>query len=119
MTFNTKKPLQSLESMNQQAMDDLDFGVIRMDRNGKIKAYNTYELNLSGNHLEEVLGKHFFKQVAPCTNNFMVAEKYHTDQHLDEEIDYIFTYRMQPTKVKLRMLAEPGLEHQYLLVKKS
>lgn len=119
MTFNTSKPFKTLDQMDQQTMDQVDFGVIRMDRNGVIKAYNAYEQELSGNQLSEVLEKDFFKQIAPCTNNFMVAEKYHSDQELDEEIDYVFTYRMQPTKVKLRMLANPEEEHQYLLVKKS
>ncbi len=119
MTFNFSQPFDTLESMNQDAMDQLDFGVIRMDKNGHIKAYNTYELELSGNQREEVLEKDFFQQIAPCTNNFMVAEKYQANIALDEEIDYIFTYRMQPTKVKLRLLASPENSHQYLLVKKA
>ncbi|NRB60168.1 MAG: photoactive yellow protein [Winogradskyella sp.] len=119
MTFSSKEAFSTRESMNQDAMDDLNFGVIRMDRNANIKAYNKYELNLSGNQREEVLGKDFFKQIAPCTNNFMVAEKYLLDDIIDEEIDYIFTYRMAPTKVKLRLLSNPNENHQYLLVQKS
>jgi photoactive yellow protein len=119
MTFNTSKPFETLEPMSQQDMDQLDFGVIRMDRNARIKAYNKFESDLSGKQVEEVLGKDFFQQVAPCTNNFMVAEKYNTEAALDEELDYIFTYLMQPTKVKLRMLCSPGQDHQYLLVQKS
>lgn len=119
MIFNLDKAFQALEAMNQEAMDQLDFGVVRMDQKNKIKAYNRYELDLSGNRLKDVLDKNFFKQVAPCTNNFMVAEKYQSDQVLDEKLDYIFTYKMQPTKVQLRLLHNPNEEFQYLLVKKS
>ena len=119
MTFSKPDAFQVLETMDQQSMDQLDFGVIRMTRDGIIKAYNQFELNLSGNQRDEVLGKSFFQQIAPCTNNFMVAEKYQTKLALDEELDYVFTYRMEPTKVRLRLLAAPDSDHQYLLVEKS
>jgi photoactive yellow protein len=119
MTFSTPEALQVLSSMDQNAMDQLDFGVVRMNRKGIIEAYNQYELDLSGNQRDEVIGKNFFQQIAPCTNNFMVAEKFISDQELDEEMDYVFTYKMQPTGVKLRLLARPGEQYQYLLVKKE
>ncbi|UAM98736.1 hypothetical protein K8354_02615 [Polaribacter litorisediminis] len=119
MNFNVDQAFQALESMDQEAMDQLDFGVVRMDHKNKIKAYNRYELDLSGNQLKDVIDKDFFKQVAPCTNNFMVAEKFQLDEVLDEKLDYVFTYRMQPTKVQLRLLHNPNEEFQYLLVKKS
>lgn len=48
----------------------------------------------------------------------MVAEKYQTKQAIDEQLDYVFTYRMEPTKVRLRLLAAPASDHQYLLVEK-
>lgn len=49
MTFSKPDAFQVLESMDQQSMDQLDFGFIRMTRDGEIKAYNQFELNLSGN----------------------------------------------------------------------
>jgi photoactive yellow protein len=119
MNFNENQAIQALESMDQESMDQLDFGVVRMDKNNKIKAYNRYELDLSGNQLKHVIEKDFFKQIAPCTNNFMVAEKYQLDQVLDEKLDYVFTYRMKPTKVVLRLLHSPNEANQYLLVKKT
>jgi photoactive yellow protein len=118
MTFNIPQAFQILETMNQTAMDQEEFGIVRMNRIGKINAYNKYELELSGHQLHEVLDKDFFQQIAPCTNNFMVAERYQSKEVLDEEMDYVFTYRMQPTKVKLRLLASPEEDNQYLLVKK-
>jgi photoactive yellow protein len=64
-----------------------------------------------------VVGKNFFVQVAPCTNNAMVAERYRTDDALDETINYVFTYRMVPTPVTLRLAKRAGADTQYLLVK--
>jgi len=118
MTFNFPQAFQTLETMDQAAMDQEDFGIVRMNSMGMINAYNKYELALSGHQLHEVLDKDFFQQIAPCTNNFMVAERYSSEANLDEEMDYVFTYRMKPTKVKLRLLARPEEENQYLLVRK-
>ena len=79
--------------------------------------YNRFESNLSGLPVDRVVGKHFFEQVAPCTNNYLVAERF-LEEPLDEQLDYVFTYRMKPTKVRLRLLKSPSAEHQYLLVEK-
>ena len=47
----------------------------------------------------------------------MVAARFE-EESLDEQLDYVFTYRMKPTKVRLRLLKSPLAEHQYLLVEK-
>jgi hypothetical protein len=38
---------------------------------------------------------------------------------LDAVIDYVFTLRMQPTKVKLRLLKQPGRRRMYLVVERT
>lgn len=115
--FDQADLLSVLESMSHEAFDAFDFGLVKMDRGGQILAYNKYEAELSSNRQNEVLGKNFFTQVAPCTNNFMVAEKYKSDQtELDEFLDYVFTYRIKPTPVRLRLLTHKNSQHQYLAV---
>jgi photoactive yellow protein len=68
---------------------------------------------------ESVVGKNFFVQVAPCTNNYMVAERFHGADELDEIIDYVFTYAMVPTPVTLRLVKSKSSPHQYLLVRST
>lgn len=93
--------------------DQLSFGVVKMDHKGIVTEYNRTESNLTGIAAENAIGKHFFTQVAPCTNNFMVAERY-SQRILDEFLPYIFTYITKPTKVELRLIK--GLKgNQYLL----
>jgi photoactive yellow protein len=117
LAFNQAKLFETLEAVDNQYFDDLDFGVIKMDRQGSIKAYNKCEANLAANDQQEVLGKNFFTQVAPCTNNFMVAERYSKfEEDLDELVDYVFTYRIKPTPVTLRLLASSSSDNQYLIV---
>ena len=67
-TLGTPQIFQTIDSMSQQALDALPHGVIELDAHGTILKYNSYEANLAGLSREKVLGKNFFKQVAPCTD---------------------------------------------------
>jgi len=118
LDFRAADILVDLGDATPDQLDDLSFGVVRMDRQGIVADYNRFESNLSGLTPDRVIGKNFFEQVAPCTNNFMVASRYSQDS-LDEQLDYVFTYKMKPTKVRLRLLKSPASGHQYLLVEKT
>jgi photoactive yellow protein len=115
--FDSSDLLQWLETNSESEYDTMDFGIVRMDHEGTVVAYNLAQSNLSGMKKEQVLGKHFFKQVSPCTNNFMVAGKYNVPE-LDETIPYMLTYVTKPVKVTLRLIKSPD-GHQYLLSTKG
>ena len=108
-----------LDELAPETLDQLEFGVIRMDRSGRVTAYNATEAEISGLAETDVVGKDFFAQVAPCTNNYLVAQRYKDEPELDESINYVFTYRMLPTPVRLRMLKRQGSPHQYLVVQRA
>ena len=105
-----------LNQLGDAELDTFPFGIVKMDLTGKILFYNQAESKIAGVAAEQAIGKHFFTQVAPCTNNFLVATRY-GETSLDEELDYIFTYVMTPTRVRLRLLRAFGSPFQYLLVK--
>lgn len=96
--------------------DDLPFGLVVMDRSGNVLGYNAVEAELSGLNQANVIGRNFFEEVGPCTNNFLVAQRFVESDALDETIDYVFTFRMAPTPVRLRMMAAAGSGRQYLAV---
>jgi photoactive yellow protein len=83
-----------------------------------VTAYNTWESQLSGLNPANVVGKHFFTEVAPCTNNFMVALRYEQET-LDETVSYVFSYRLRPTPVRLRLLKSTPLGRQFLVVERA
>lgn len=99
-------------------IDAVPFGVVAMDRSGVVTGYNLAESELSGLDPAAVIGRHFFEQVGPCTNNYLVAQRFSDSDELDETIDYVFTFKMAPTPVRLRMLADAGADRQYLLVQR-
>lgn len=118
LDFDSKDLLASLESASSEDMDQARMGIIRLTSEGFVTAYNSFESELSGLSPANVIGRHFFTDVAPCTNNFMVAQKFEDLPELDQKIDYVFTYRMLPTGVHLRMLRSSAAVHRYLIVKR-
>lgn len=120
ISFSDENVLHLLENASAREIDQYDFGVVKMDAEGRVKTYNKYESELASIPQEDAIGKNFFTQIAPCTNNFLVAAKYlEHPQKRDEVLDYVFTYRISPTPVQLRLLVDPESDNQYLLVKKS
>jgi len=108
--------LDQLEGADDAALDALPFGVVAMDLDGVVTSYSAAESRLAGLSPANVIGRHFFSAVAPCTNNFMVAHRFETEASLDFVIDYVFTLRMRPTNVRLRLLKQPGRRRMYLIV---
>lgn len=108
--------LKLLETMSETALDELGFGVIGFDADERVTVYNRFESTHAGLDRQRVLGGSIFTEVAPCTNNYMVSERYRTEAALDEELDYVFTLRMRPTPVRLRLLAAPDARLRYMIV---
>jgi photoactive yellow protein len=63
-------PIDSLErllSLTAEDVDDLPYGFIILDAQGTILLYNRYEAALARTTPEHVLGRNFFRDIAPCT----------------------------------------------------
>lgn len=123
LSFATPGLLAHLAKMNPDDLDQLDFGVIGFDDETNVCQYNRAESEAAGLTAPRVLGQPLFTNVAPCLNNFMVAQRFE-DAHddaaaLDDTIDYVLTLRMRPIKVKLRLLAAPDSAVRYVLVQRK
>jgi photoactive yellow protein len=117
--FSDPGLLEWLEAADDAALDTAPFGVVAMTEDGVVTSYNAAESRLSGLPPAKVVGRHFFTAVAPCTNNFMVAHRFETEPTLDAVVDYVFTFRMLPTKVRLRLLKQRGGLRSYLVVERA
>ncbi|AMM25797.1 phosphonate transporter [Variovorax sp. PAMC 28711] len=121
--FSTDNLLQGLETCTDAQLDELAFGVIGFGADGIVRRYNAFESKAAALSPQRVLGQPLFTSVAPCMNNFMVAQRFEdaaeAKQALDESIDYVLTLRMRPVKVRLRLLASPGAAQRYVLVKRA
>jgi photoactive yellow protein len=114
--------LSTLQQIGDAELNALDFGVIAIDAGGLVRRYNALESRLAGLSPDRVLGHPLFTVVAPCMNNFMVAQRFDDAAAaavpLDATLDYVLTLRMRPVKVKLRLLAQPGEGLRYVLVQR-
>jgi photoactive yellow protein len=123
LSFATPGLHAHLAQMNPEDLDQLDFGVIGFDDESHVCQYTRAEAEAAGLSAPRVLGQPLFTNVAPCLNNFMVAQRFE-DAHddaaaLDDTIDYVLTLRMRPIKVKLRLLAAPDSAVRYVLVQRK
>jgi photoactive yellow protein len=123
LTFSAPGLFARLEQLDADALDNLDFGVIGFDGDTNVSRYNRVESEAAGLTAPRVVGQPLFTNVAPCLNNFMVAQRFEDAQDdatsLDDTIDYVLTLRMRPIKVALRLLAEPGKVTRYVLVQRK
>jgi photoactive yellow protein len=59
--------LRQVEQLTARDMDTLPFGLIQLDRTGRILKFNQTEANLARINRDRQIGKNFFNDVAPCT----------------------------------------------------
>lgn len=111
----------TLSSMKDDELDGLAFGAIQLDKDGTILQYNSAEADITGRDAEEVKGKNFFRDVAPCTNTdeFYGKFKEGVDSgNLNSMFEYVFDYKMQPTKVKVHMKKALSGDSYWVFVKR-
>ncbi|MDQ2778907.1 MAG: PAS domain-containing protein [Pseudomonadota bacterium] len=113
----------TLSELNDTDLDALPFGVIGFGADTVVHRYNAFESRLAGLSPGRVLGHSLFTVVAPCMNNFMVAQRFEDAAAqavaLNATMDYVLTLRMRPVKVRLRLLATPGEALRYVLVERN
>jgi len=105
-----------LPTLSEDLLDALPFGVVEMDLHGIVQRYNATESRYSGLARERVLGRHFFREVAPCSNNRHVAQRY-AEASLDVTMAYTFALRMKPVPVTLRLLKTEAAARMHMLAR--
>jgi len=113
--------LGRLDTLKNQDIDALGFGAIKLDRQGKILAYNAYESKLTGVKPETALGRNFFTEVAPCTNVREFGGAFRegvASGTLSKIFRYTFDYNMTPTKVTVTLHYDKKEDVAWVFVRK-
>jgi photoactive yellow protein len=93
--------------MTPEELDALPFGAIQLDAEGTVLSYNKAEERISGRTHTEVVGRNFFREVAPCTRvqRFFGAFQAGVDRgELNEVFDFTFRFAAGARDVRIRMI---------------
>ena len=122
-SFVDQQLLSRLGSLSQQEADQYPFGIVKLDDSGVVQLYNEYCVNnFGGYHKQDAIGKNYFTEVAPCSNNFLFSGRFNRgvqSDNLDFEFDYCFTYKILPTNVKVRLYRDPASKTNWIFVSKA
>ena len=106
-----------LDLMSPIEFDSLSFGIIRLDLEGRVLAYNRAESLYSGMRQQHVIGRDWFRDLAPCTNTAKFYGKFKeglAKGTVDSQFDYVFTRFSEPI-VRVHMLKAPGEDFWFLI----
>ncbi len=91
-----------LENLSKDELDRLPFGVIQVDNVGRVLSYNAAESRLSGFTPQQVLGRNFFTEVAPCAGMPSFYVRFLNGMRRDSfrlRLAYTFTFQAAPVRV--------------------
>ena len=80
----------------EQLFDSLPHGVIVLDAAGRVVVYNAAEAALAGRTRDQVLGRDFFVEIAPCMNVRELAGEFRASigqkKAIDVRVDFSFPF---------------------------
>lgn len=104
-------PVDDLGLLSPEAFDALAWGTLQLDDQGVVRVYNRAEARLARRAVDDVLGRHFFREVAPCT---AVREFEGRFQELVRrtrpgraEFEFLFRFGYGPVRVRIAMSRDP------------
>jgi photoactive yellow protein len=116
-----QETINNIAYLTREAADSKDFGIVKVDDTGIIQLYNKYESELAGVPVANAEGRNFFTQVAICTNNRLFYGKFKDGvlkKQLDATFYYVFTYKMKPTNVVIKLYRDPNTQTNWIFIKK-
>ena len=110
-----------MAKLSAQEIDELAFGAIQLDAAGVVLSYNAAETSITGRKPEAVIGRNFFNEIAPCCNTPSFRGVFDAGVqagNLNAIFDYVFDYRMNPTRVKIHMKKAVAGDTYWVFVKR-
>ncbi len=104
--FREFKTRLQVEKLDEEEFRRIPFGAIELDEEGRILRYNDYESKLSGIGPSYAVGKHFFTELAPCTD----VKEFHgrfkdgvARKELNEQFRYHLAFKRNPIDVTITL----------------
>jgi len=121
MGFVIGVPIEDLTHIPPEYFDDLPYGVIQLKGEGIVVGYNKTEASLSKLDPARVVGKNFFRDIAPCTavKEFAgeLARMRSSGANARSELRFLFKFPRGSVLVHLAMVYDAARDTTVLLVK--
>lgn len=112
----------SFQSLGADDLDRAPYGFIVLDTEGTVVRYNRTEAEATGRRVEDVLGRSWFREVAPCTmvKEFEGVFRDFVERRITKpshEFDFVFRFRDRPhQEVRIRLVRSAGEGDQVLVI---
>lgn len=117
--FDEQEVMRLISHGASEAVNQVTFGVVHLDEQGTVVGYSREESRLSGLRPEDVIGRNFFTEIAPCTDKAEFRSPFGGVLSGEKEfavVDYVFPFRPQPIPVQVIMTHSHLLPKRYLLM---
>jgi photoactive yellow protein len=115
------KDVDNILQRDPNRAEYLPFGAVLLDRGGKIMKYSQAEGLIVGRDPNEVMGKNFFNDIAPCAKGKRFHGeflKFNQSGQANVMFDYEFDYKMRPVKVRIHLKSTPDGQNCWMFVKR-
>lgn len=116
--------VMDVDERSDAELDALPFGVIALDPQGFILRYNLYESRFARLDRNQVVGRRFFEDVAPCTRTEAFEGRFRAfvagrTERTVERFDYVFDFKFGAQHVMVELVRAPRAERYYLFVNRT
>ncbi len=105
------EPVEDLGLLSAAEFDGLAWGTLQLDDDGVVRTYNRAEARLARRHAPDVLGRHFFREVAPCTAVQGFEGRFRDlvsrPRPGRAEFEFLFRFGYGPVRVRIAMARDP------------
>lgn len=114
-------PVEDLSHLSPEEIDRLPFGYVSLDPEGIVLRFNAHESRRSGLDPREVVGRDFFREVAPCTSVQAFAGRYERmvrgEGPTAERFRYVFRFRGSERLVQVFLSYIPSKAEGMIVVR--
>jgi len=113
-----------VDELSDAELDALSFGVICLDEEGTILRYNLYESRLARLDRNQVIGRNFFHEVAPCTQTAAFKGRIGSFVARGSEVeverfDFVFDFKFGSQSVVVELVRAATAPRFYLFVNRT
>ena len=111
--------LEAADGMTPEELDQLPYGMIQLDANGRILKYNAVESRLASLPQTQAIGKQFFTEIAPCTKVQDFYGRFREGvirESLDTSFQFHFAFKQNPRDVTVRLFYSKRTKSVWVMI---